>query len=113
MSYGKLTVPKEEGGTRDIEISDFMNSIFADGRKITIAGLEDGSFLINLTNPEENERNTQNQLWLSKESFFALHTLSTAYCGAKGLDAIVESLESGGLECSHSPNLSEKIKDWS
>lgn len=90
MSRGKITVGAKSAEQKEIDILDFVQSVFKDNRVITVAGLEDGSMLISVENPESTGRASHATIWLSEESVLGVLSTCLLYFGCKGED--IESL---------------------
>ena len=84
MSNGKVTVGAGTPKERELEITDFMQSGFKDNRLITIAELEDGSYMFGVENPPSTGRGAQSMLLLTKESLIALVSTAVLYYNSKG-----------------------------
>jgi hypothetical protein len=83
--YGKVTLgyPTQP---RDVNVVDYIQSIFKDHRLITIMELEDGSYTLSVENPESTGRASSSKMLLSKESFIGLICASHFYWSCKQKD---------------------------
>ncbi len=106
MSKGKITI--EGGGV--IEIEDFVQAFFKDGRVASVCGLEDGSLALVVNNPSSSGRAAQAAIRLSKESTMALIFTCFLYFFGHGdsVDSLFKSSveNSEVLEFTYSDNLS-------
>ena len=73
-------------GKKKMKVTDMVRSIFQDNRLITIAKLEDNTFVLSIENPISSGRNTQQLMKLTEESFYALHYTYSLYFHAKKTD---------------------------
>ena len=73
-------------GKKKMKVTDMVRSIFQDNRLITIAKLEDNTFVLSIENPISSGRNTQQLMRLTEESFYALHYTYSLYFHAKKID---------------------------
>lgn len=107
-SYGTITVGAGTPASREVKVLDMVQAQFADHRLITVAGIEEDTFLLAVENPESSGRATSMKMWVSRESFFALVTTSLMYLNAKGLDAkeeIQKCARNGDINYCFSDNL--------
>ena len=85
-SKGKITIGVGSSMQRDLEVTDFIQTVFPDNRIISVADIEDGTIMCSVENPESTGRAPKQSMWLSKESFAGLISLGILYYSRKGID---------------------------
>lgn len=80
-NYGKVVTPEGQ-----LAVIDFVRAQYKDHRVISVASVEDGSFIISVENPESTGRNPSNKMWLSKESLVGLFSTISLLFEAKDMD---------------------------
>ncbi|WP_336716312.1 hypothetical protein [Chryseobacterium mucoviscidosis] len=113
-NYGKVTVGFGSPEQHELEIKDFIQADFKDHRLISMAKLEDESFLLSVENPPSSGRATQQAIRLSLESTIGLVSTVMLYFNKKGLDMdslIQQAVETYEINFSISQNISQNKKD--
>lgn len=87
--YGTITVATGTAQQRELKIINTVQAQFKDHRLVTVAEIEDGSYLVSVENPESTGRSSQ-KMWVSKESLIAAFGALTIYSNCKGWDLIEE-----------------------
>jgi hypothetical protein len=109
QSTSRGTVVVDSKGKREeLEVVDFLKASYRDNRLITVAGVEDGSFVLLVENPPSSGRSNDNKMWLSEESLLGVAQTILLYLGAKGEDLHALALKSVGnadIRYSYSDNL--------
>lgn len=110
MKYGTVTVGFGSPEQHDIEVQDFVKSVFAGDRFVHVSKLVDGTYCISVENLPSSGRAPQQSMRLSEESFGALMYSCMLYMQVKGMN--VETLmtdlqrgSDGNIQYSVSDNL--------
>lgn len=103
-----ITVGVGSPQQREIEIVDFVQSHYKDNRTVTVAMLEDETYLLSVENIPSTGRSPQSSMWLSKDSFLGLLATSFMYFGCKGED-VGKMLNEAAAEDKISYSYSENI----
>lgn len=109
-NYGKVVTPEGE-----LTIIDFVRARYIDNRLVSVASVEDGSFILSVENPESTGRNPSNKMWLSKESLVGLFSTISLLFEAKDMD--MQELLLSAVDPSRlisyelSPNLKRPFED--
>lgn len=109
MKYGTVLIESSEG-TKELEIKDYVTASLKDQR-ISIAGIEGGTIVINITLPQKSSGNMYAGLNLTKKSLAGVMALLSIYCDLKGwnFECMLEEVFSGeAVEYSYSDNLEKK-----
>lgn len=106
--YGKIQAEVSRGVVDSIDILDFVEGMFCDGRKISVLGTSDDNISIFIQNPEESGRNPMQRLHLTKQTFSALLHSMMIYVDAKELDLREYLLK--GLDGAIKFNLSDNLE---
>lgn len=107
-NYGKVTVGFGTSQQREIAIEDFVQARYKDNRFISVSSLEDGSLVATVENLESSERNTQQSIWLTKESFIGMISTAILYFNMKGEDLndlFKNAIEKEEIDIKYSDNL--------
>lgn len=73
-------------GNKKIDIVDFIQSEFKDHRLITVAKLEDETFLLSVENPQSTGRASQSNMRLTEESLLGLFASCLIYFEHNNID---------------------------
>jgi len=86
-TIGTITICDFDGqGSREVEITDIVRSVFRDHRFCTVARGEDNTFVLAVENPRSSGRNPLAQIYLTEESMLALVNCICLYYLRKGVD---------------------------
>lgn len=108
MSYGKVTVGFGSKDQHDIEVKDFVKSVFAGDRFIHIAQLVDDSYCITIENLPSSGRAPHQSMRVGQESFIALVHAIMLYMQVKDMNVsqlAIDLQQNGNIEYSCSDNL--------
>lgn len=86
--YGTVTVGYGKPDEKEIPIVEFIKSTYKDDRIVSVAKLEDDTYVLSVENVTSSGRNPQNTMRLSKESFIGLLSTALLYLNVKGEDMI-------------------------
>lgn len=113
-NYGKVTVGVGSLEQRQLEIIEFIQARYKDNRVVSVAKLEDETFVLGVENPRSTGRSDQATIWLSRESAIGLIATTLIYFTSEGVDfekLLSDSLEKNDIDISYSENLTEKLVD--
>lgn len=113
-SIGKAKVGAGTQQEKEMEIMDFVQAIFKDDRKVSIAKLEDGSMIISVDNPVSSGRCPSSDICLSEESVMAVMNTVLIYFLSKGRnikELVRNSLSSGDIEIKYSYNINPPFSE--
>lgn len=88
--FGDVIVGAGTPQERQLRIIDYVQAAFFDHRLVNICGIEDGSFLISVENPESTGRSNQ-KMWVGRESLLSIFATMGLYLNCKGIDIEKES----------------------
>lgn len=115
ITYGEATVGIS-GTPRKIPVIEYLQSTQKDNRVVSIMELDnDEGFIISVENPTSTGRASQNQMWLSKESFVALYgtmgLFVTGKWSVENFETLIKesTLNGENIQYSCSPNLIPNI----
>lgn len=109
--YGKITVGVGTAERRELEVVDFVQAKYIDGRTVSVSQIEDDSMTITVENIPSSGRASQANIWLSKESVIAVLSTAILYFNLKGQDLeelFKTSIESDKIDYRFSDNLKTK-----
>jgi hypothetical protein len=112
-SLGKIVVGYGSPEEKSIEIKDYIQAGYIDHRVITVAALEDDSYVLTVENPVSTGRASQQSIRLSHESFIGLIHASFLYFGCKGIEIgeeLKKCVSRDDIEYSYSDNLHEYVQ---
>lgn len=107
-NYGTVTVGYGKPDEKEVPIIEFIKSTYKDDRVVSIAKLEDDTYVLSVENVISSGRNPQNTMRLSKESFVGLLSTALLYLNVKGEDMIEltkQSIDGDALRYHLSSNL--------
>lgn len=107
-SRGIVTIGYGTSQERKLEVEEFVQSKFVDNRLVSVALLEDETYILSVENPQSSGRAERSNIRLGKESFLALIGTAFMYFGCKGQDLgklLHEVVGEGDLEYTFSDNL--------
>lgn len=110
--YGTITVGTA-GDSKQLAISDYIRAQYADHRLVSVVGIEDGSTVLLVENPESSGRATSQNMRLSKESLIGLLSTIMLYYSLKGINLEAElkaASTKDKIEYSGSDNLDLEFK---
>jgi hypothetical protein len=106
--YGTATVGYGTSDQREIKVIDFVKARFNDDRLISVCTLENNEgYIVSVENPKSTGRSNQ-QLFLSSESFSAVFSTMTIFLQCKEFDPTSFfniGTNGGTIDYSFSPNL--------
>lgn len=111
--YGKITVGVGTAERRELEVVDFVQAKYIDGRTVSVSQIEDDSMTITVENIPSSGRAAQANIWLSKESVIAVLSTAILYFNLKGQDLeelFKTSIESDKIDYRFSDNLKKKMQ---
>ena len=106
--YGHITIGYGSNAQSELQIIDYVRSIYIDNRFAGCCKLEDGTYCINVENLNSSGRNPINTMRLSEESLGALIANCLLYFQVKGIDVTELMKKASGnqkIEYSISDNL--------
>ena len=92
MKNGYVEVENMEG-KKQLAIVDYIQSAFVGGRIVTVAKLEDNTYVLSVENTVSSGRALQSQMRLTEESFLALISSCMLYFHHNDID-LKEKLQS-------------------
>lgn len=92
-------------GSKQLDIIDLIRSEFKDHRLITVAKLEDNSFMLSVENPQSSGRAIQSNMRLTEESLLGLLASCMIYFEHNSIDLsnkLLELINSDNIQYSYS-----------
>jgi hypothetical protein len=112
--YGSVSYYDENYIKHEHKIVDHIQARYVDNRLITIAGVDDGTTILSVENPESTGRAKTSQMRLSRESMVGLLSTVMLYYDAKGINLqkeLEETAVGGKIEYSVTDNLKHPFED--
>lgn len=82
-----VKIKNDDGTIGELEIKDYVRCEFKEGRKVTIARTERGSYVLSVDNPPESDRAITQRMHLTEGSVMALFNTWMLYMEHNGINA--------------------------
>jgi hypothetical protein len=115
--FGEATVATGTSFERKIKIISYMQANYKDNRLVSIVELENNEgYMLTVENPPSSGRNTQEKMWLSKESFIGLIGTAMMFYEGRNMnlgEELEKSVSGNDIHYSCSPNVNSQFFDKS